>query len=147
MAEIVSSRENDIQFDWQEMTEIETGTCYLVALNDFQIALLLSLLRYAEWQTRWKNAPADFSTVRYMVAETENCLMSGCNVAELIGTLNDGFEQLHTDMVALTGQVEAVAANQGTGEDLEDDLANLWRQVEQVTLILGGAIAEAPIPL
>jgi len=143
----LSSRSNDILLNWAKMKAIETGTCYLVALTDFHIALLLTVLRYAEWKTRWEEAPNDFSEVTYAVAELENCLMSGCNVQDLIDSLDAGFAQLHTDMEALTTQVSAVATNQATGEDLEDDLANLWRQVEQVTVILGGAIAEAPIPL
>lgn len=147
MPKIESSRSNDVQLDWAKMKAIESGTCYLVALNDFHIALLLSLLRYAEWRTRWVNPPSNFSEVTSMVAELENCLMSGCNVNDLITVIETGFENLHTDMEALTAQVGQVATNQGTGEDLEDDLANLWRQVEQVTIILGGAIAEAPIPL
>lgn len=144
---IQSSSDDDVLFDWGAMKSIETGTCYLVALTDFQIGLLLSVVRYASWRTRWVNAPEDFGLVTDMVKELEHCLMSGCNVDLLIETLSDGFAQIHEDMQALNTNLETVATNQATGEDLEDDLANLWRQVEQVTLILGGTIAEAPIPL
>jgi len=143
----LSVRDKDVLFDWGKLKEIETGDCYLLALTDFHIALLLSVLRYAEWPTRWTNINGPFSQVTEEVARLENCLMSGCNVTELVTVLQDGFDQLHTDMTDLAGKLDTVAQNQGSGEDLEDDLANLWRQVEQVTLILGGTVAGAPTPL
>jgi hypothetical protein len=41
----------------------------------------------------------------------------------------------------------ALVAGAATGEDLEDDLANVWKQIEGVVEILGGTPAPAPDPL
>lgn len=145
MAVIQSSRDEDVLLDWEALESLDKG-CFLVALTGKHIALLLSLVRYATWERRWVNQP-DFDTVRQWVSEMEMCLMSGCNVEELLSVLQAGFEQQHEDMQALKTAIDGVATAQTGSGDLEDDLAMTWRQVEQVATILGAAVAEAPLPL
>lgn len=74
--------------DYDKMRSIadEAGNpCYLVALDEFDILVLLSVVRLAEWfNTRWVSGDKD--QVDAIITKLELCLMSGCNVQDLIQT-------------------------------------------------------------
>jgi hypothetical protein len=99
----LSSRSNDVKLDWQAMQSIATGTCYAVIVDDFDIALIISLLRYAEWPSRWDNAPADFSEVTQEVTGLEWCLMSGCNLDTLGTAITQAAQTIAQAMTASGG--------------------------------------------
>jgi hypothetical protein len=122
--------------------------CYLVALDGFAIALIQSALRYAHWRARWASlGETSFSEVDQRVNQIEECLMSGCDVNELLSVIEAGFQQLHEDLTGLSGESGAlVEIAQGT-EELEDDLANVWFTVKAVATILGAVVGEPPTPL
>jgi hypothetical protein len=120
MGKITSSSTSDVLLDWQAMANMfEEQACWLVALNDWQIALILSLLRYAHWVTRWINFN-NWDDVDASVAETERCLMSGCDLTNLTETLNEIKEAILTIAIPSGGGGGGVTivncATQGTGE-------------------------------
>lgn len=79
----LSSRGNDVLLDFDQLDRLDLGQCWLVVLSDWDIGLIFSLLRYAEWQTRWINQPDDFSLISDEIARMERCLMTGCNLSDL----------------------------------------------------------------
>lgn len=86
MGKRLANYANDIQFDAQFMEEYFNSDCqWLVALTDWDLSILLSLLRYASWEARWINH-ADFQEILWQVQRLEHCLMSGCQVSDLIKT-------------------------------------------------------------
>jgi hypothetical protein len=124
--------------------------CYLVALDERQLSVVLSALRVAEWPTRWhtKAWEADWPPIEAWVAGLEECLMSGCDVGALTDTIQAGFEQLHTDMTALV--------NKDVTTDLTDlltDLAGLGVDVLQLyttayylAILAGVPVEVLPLP-
>ncbi len=77
----------DVQYDAQWLDEHFDNECqWLVALTEWQLSVIVSSLRYAHWQSRWINC--DFQEVFYKVQELEHCLMSGCQVSDLIEAVN-----------------------------------------------------------
>lgn len=104
MTTIYSGRE-DALLDWSAMSIFDDNCHSLVAITQWDLSLLLSLLRYATWSARW-GKPANFlSEIAPRVARLEHCLMAGCDVGQLIIT-----------------QRMLVAAITGTVLDLDEDL-------------------------
>ena len=86
MAKIEVSRE-DLVFDGEALLDYEDGNCWLVALDDWEIAVILSSLRYAHWPRRWLNLGGlTWDEISAKVTMLEHCLMAGCNVQDLITT-------------------------------------------------------------
>lgn len=116
MSRIVSSTNEDVKFDWEALSEMFIDrNCWLVILDDWQISLLLSSLRFAYWSTRWKNY-SSWDDVEMAVTELEYCLMAGCNISDLqtkLDLLIDAIAQ------ASAGRPPIVVncATQGTGEE------------------------------
>lgn len=81
-----TSRMEDIQFDESSLANYGEICQYLIALTDWQITIILSLLRYAQWESRWANLQGDFSRIIDKIALLEHCLMSGCKVEDLVKT-------------------------------------------------------------
>lgn len=77
-----------VLLDWDAMADLADNVgnpCYLVALDEQQLLVLHSVIRLAEWTpARWVSGNKD--TVDAFIAELECCLMSGCNVSDLIQT-------------------------------------------------------------
>jgi NTP pyrophosphatase (non-canonical NTP hydrolase) len=122
--------------------------CYVVALDSWQIALLQTVLRYAYWPARWAGlGETSIGDVLARVAETENCLMAGCEVGELVDAIRDGFQQLHEDILGLQGEGSGIVEVAQAAEELEDDLANVWFTVKAVATILGATVGAPPTPL
>jgi hypothetical protein len=88
MSEIRSSTHEDLIFDGQALADFfEDGSCWLVVLDDWEIAVLLSALRYAHWRKRWRElGPYTWDELRYKITQLEHCLMAGCNVQDLVTT-------------------------------------------------------------
>lgn len=102
-----TTEHEDVLFDYQQMVDAFDAypACQLVALNTWEIPLLLSVLRYAHWQSRWVNlGEAPFKEVAERITRLEECLMSGCDVSALIGVIESGFEQLGITIAGAASQ-------------------------------------------
>jgi hypothetical protein len=96
----------DVQFDADKLANEYGDSCqWLVALSDWQITVIMSLLRYAEWSNRWTLGGHSWDEIEAKISELEYCLMAGCNVEDLIKT-----------------QRLLIAAITGTSVDLESEL-------------------------
>lgn len=147
------------QYDYGELTTIATTSgnrCFLVGLSDLQILLLLAALKSAEFGvTRWANGTKD--AIDALVAETEYCLMSGCNVADLVSTQRmivaaligqnvDLTTELPTivdftstgigpRLDALTAKIEEIRALVEAGNTETDDIEEI---LDAINIVLGG---------
>ncbi len=147
----------DIFFKYAEMAEAfdDPEVCYIVALDRFQLALIQASLKYAYWPSRWDDlGSTPFSDIVGRVAETEECLMSGCQVSDLIQaisdlntTLSNGLAQLHTDISGL-GTIGGGATEITDAVDvLTGNLEDAWVLIEAIATVMGATIPELPAPL
>lgn len=83
----LTSLKEDILFDAAKLEEWDNDCQYLVALTERDIVILLSSLRYANWQSRWINYDT-WSDVTWNTQRLEHCLMSGCEVSQLIDAID-----------------------------------------------------------
>lgn len=79
------------QLDWQQIqADWPDPRCFLFALDDRQIEVLLNLLTtfpyfYRNWGfTKINLDPTEWDEIQTFIAELEGCLMSGCDVQFLI---------------------------------------------------------------
>jgi len=103
--------------------------CNIYFLSDRQVALLYSLLRYAEWKARWEGEP-DFD----LVYDTEGTLLSTCDdfVIQLRRIANAlyldpdaGQVQLNVDAGIQDDQGIAQLIGGQEEQDYSDELANI----------------------
>lgn len=83
------------QMDWQQIqTDWPTPQCYLVALDDKQIELILNLVTvfpafYRNWGYTKASLDLDeWDDIQTFIAELEGCLMMGCNIEDIIDSLD-----------------------------------------------------------
>jgi hypothetical protein len=106
MSIIQSSRAEDLEFDGEVLeTLFEDSDCWLVALDDWDISVILSSLRYAHWRKRWREdkdlkGSLTWDEIEEKLTQLEYCLMAGCNVSELL----DKFDDLNGYMLTLVGR-------------------------------------------
>lgn len=76
---------------------------------------------------------------------------SGNNLADVTENLSDQqsleLAAIKTAIDNLETALQDIKATIEAGEDLEDDLANVWNAVSAVATILGGTVGVPPIPL
>jgi hypothetical protein len=107
------------QLDYDAMGEVfPENKCWLVALNDWQINILLTLLKsVAPWYKNWgfehertwdETTRALWDEIESFVSETEHCLMAGCDVSLL-------FEEIARLRAAVSGEAVEVT-DPDTGE-------------------------------
>ena len=75
MARIIETLEG-VQLSKVDMEEFTPLNCYAYFLSDREVALLVSVLRYAEWPARWENRDADLD----LVFTLEHKLMQVCDI-------------------------------------------------------------------
>lgn len=75
MARIIETLEG-VQLSKVDMEEFTPLNCYAYFLSDREVALLVSVLRYAEWVSRWENRDADLD----LVYTLEHKLMQACDI-------------------------------------------------------------------
>jgi hypothetical protein len=106
MSTIQSSRSEDLEFDGEVLdTLFENSDCWLVALDDWDISVILSSLRYAHWRKRWREdkdlkGSLTWDEIEEKLTQLEYCLMAGCNVGELL----EKFDTLNGYMLTLVGR-------------------------------------------
>jgi hypothetical protein len=118
----------DVQFDAAFMEEYFDSDCqWLVALNDWQLSVILSAVRYAHWPSRWVNY-SDWSEIFWKVQELEHCLMAGCNVGDLL----DKFDLLIATFTGPSGETFASMFNL-----VEEELAGINAELTAMTAATG----------
>lgn len=134
-----TSRAEDIQFDEAKLSEYGDTCQYLVPLTDWQLTIILSLLRYAQWESRWENLTGDFARIIDKIALLEHCLMSGCRVEDLVKTnrmlvaaVTGQSVDLDSDLP--TGVVDF--ADTGLSPKFEGDNGNIAQAVESLETAL-----------
>ena len=141
MARIIETLEG-VQLSKVDMEEFTPLNCYAYFLSDREVALLVSVLRYAEWVSRWENRDADLD----LVYTLEHKLMSVCNI-EL--QLNRIANALYAEPDA--GQVQKLA-DAGISDKLETSVAAMMAAtqsedytevIENIGTVLGFAAAAA----
>lgn len=75
MARIIETLDG-VQLSKADMEQFTPLNCYAYFLSDREVALLVSVLRYAEWPSRWENRDADLD----LVFTLENKLMAVCDI-------------------------------------------------------------------
>lgn len=75
MARIIETLEG-VQLSKVDLEDFTPLNCYAYFLSDREVALLVSVLRYAEWPARWENRDADFD----LVFTLEDKLMQACDI-------------------------------------------------------------------
>lgn len=88
-----------VELDWQAtkaMFPDSANPCMLVAIDWRSISTIISVLRFAEYWHIWglpaqkgqwsEGQKAQWQEITAHIGELEACLMSGCNVADLIKT-------------------------------------------------------------
>lgn len=132
-----------IEFDWDKLQTVPDD-CYLVALGQREISVLLSCVRFAEarhlW--RWSDTATWVADVEPWVQELKGALLMGCNVNDIVTALNN-------IEAAIRNQNPAFATGQ-TSNDVLDGVASasgvsaLW---DGVKVGLAAYFPEAAIPI
>lgn len=76
MARIIETLDG-VQFSRTDFEEFSPLNCLAYFFSDREVALLVSVLRYAEWPARWENRDADLDLV-YTLADK---LMATCDIS------------------------------------------------------------------
>jgi hypothetical protein len=132
---IQSSSREDVEYDNAALEEkFQDTDCWLVALDDWEISILLSSLRYAHWSRRWRSLGSlTWDEIQAKIENLEHCLMAGCNVGELL----DKFDTLNINLVTNNEDLVEAINNLSeqfiyrTGED-EEDIAKIVRDTKEI---------------
>ena len=65
-----------VQFSKSDFDTFDPLNCLAYFLSDREVALLVSVLRYAEWENRWENRDADLD----LVFTLQDKLMAVCDI-------------------------------------------------------------------
>jgi len=122
MTRFQSSKE-DVAYSIGGMSRFEDSPCFLVALDNWDISLIISSLRYAHWQRRWLDlGDKSWDEVEAKVDNLERCLMSGCNVDTLVEVLQNAL--YYDDKGLAQILVEGQSAGQEGSVTLAEVLTN-----------------------
>lgn len=75
MARSTDKRWKGILIDWNEIADMDAEDYELKPLNQQQVAILLALLEYQKWPTRWTNLGLNKSELETYIADIEQRLM------------------------------------------------------------------------
>jgi len=101
-----------VELDWAALAEMDQGGCYLVALPWAGLSVLLSLLRYAQWRARWREVDStEWSDVEDFIEELEACLIMGCDVRDLIDTINGSSNRLALELSRMNFNLDRIRDN------------------------------------
>jgi len=150
MTKIESSSHEDLLFDASRLAGYDEDCQWLVALSDWQLSVILSALRYANWSSRWVNVPGEFSEIQDKIYFLEHCLMSGCNVSDLIKVQRMLVAAIIGEAVDLTAdpllpdnidytQNGLVPTLLGLGGDQGASMDDLEEILDSVNVVLGAA--------
>jgi len=130
-----SSRE-DVAYSAGDMSRFEDSPCFLVSLDNWDISLILSSLRYAHWRKRWLDlGDKSWDEIQARVDGLERCLMSGCNVDALIEILQGALYYEGKGIAQIISEGGAAGANSVTLSEVVSNFDN--DDILQYPLIYG----------
>ena len=145
------------KIDWLEIADMDSEVYELKPLNQQQVAILLMLLDYQKWTTRWENLEMSKAELTRYIGDIEDRLMrnEGFSMTPdelkqairdgMYWTINDVAKQIVSGRVTNinvddTGNVSDPTTDGVTGELPEDDPATVDID-ESAAAEMGGAIA------
>jgi hypothetical protein len=143
MPRIQSSRAEDVEYDGGALEEtFQDSDCWLIALDDWEIAVILSSLRYAHWQKRWRNlGTLTWDEIQAKVENLEHCLMAGCNVSELLDKLDALVGKFMNDAGSITDNLTNINENLvGALYHGDKGLAEIVSELELVVNTAGATV-------
>lgn len=134
-SKLLASSHEDLLLDADKLSEYSEDCQWLVALTDWQLTLILSAIRYAHWERRWHNVTGPFADILDKVFLLERCLMSGCQVSDLITVNRMLVAAITGDAVDLDTDLPAgVFDPAGLTPKFEGDNGNVSQAVEALAL-------------
>lgn len=103
MARATDKRWKGILIDWNEISDMDADDYELKPLNQQQTAILLALLEYQKWPTRWLNLGLNSDELETYIADIEQRLMR--NEGEGMATKEDIRDGMYEAMNRLALQV------------------------------------------
>lgn len=103
MARPTDKRWKGIIIDWPTIADMDANDYELKPLNQQQVAILLALLEYQKWPTRWTGLEMDKSELETYIADIEQRLMR--NEGEGMATKDDIRDGMYEAMNRLAAQI------------------------------------------
>jgi len=100
MARPTDKRWKGIILDWPTLADFDTEDYELKPLNQQQVAILLALLEYQKWPTRWTGLEMDKSQLETYIADIEERLMRNEGGDMTAQDIRDGIYWAFNDMAA-----------------------------------------------
>jgi len=138
MARIIETLEG-VQLSKVDMEEFTPLNCYAYFLSDREVALLVSVLRYAEWPARWENKDADLD----LVFTLEDKLMRVCDIGLQLNRIACAL-YLEPDEGQLQVLADAgIADNQSIATIMSGEQTDYTEVLTEVATVLGYVAAAA----
>lgn len=140
MSRTIETRDG-VSLSISELEQFSPLNCNIYPLSDREVALIISVLRYAEWESRWLNREADFD----LVYTLENKLMQTCDITLQLTRIANAL-YYEPDLGQLRKVAEAgvtdsmsIAQIMGDAEGIND----YTEELSSIAQILGAAAAAA----
>lgn len=138
MARIIETLEG-VQLSKVDMEEFTPLNCYAYFLSDREVALLVSVLRYAEWPARWENRDADLD----LVFTLEHKLMQVCDIGLQLNRIACAL-YLEPDEGQLQALADAgIADGQSIATIMSGEQTDYTEVLTEVATVLGYVAAAA----
>lgn len=138
--------------DW---LETDGYLLFLVCVPDSQLwrSIVRGQIHNLTRGRTWDKETGSIKAAQAIGWQIYDSLMT-CKLDDLITAVNNLNATSETNGLALaaianalTGIQTAIQANGANVDELEDDLANVWRVLQSISVVLGGDIPEPPNPL
>ena len=138
MARIIETLEG-VQLSKVDMEDFTPLNCYAYFLSDREVALLVSVLRYAEWPARWENRDADLD----LVFTLEHKLMQVCDIGLQLNRIACAL-YLEPDEGQLQALADAgIADGQSIATIMSGEQTDYTEVLTEVATVLGYVAAAA----
>lgn len=138
--------------DWQEQ---DGYVLFLVCVPDSQLwrSIARGQIHNLTRGRTWDKQTGSIKAAQAIGWQIYDSLMT-CKLDDLVTAVNNLNATSETNGLALaaianalTGIQTAIEANGANVDELEDDLANVWRVLQSISGVLGGDIPDPPNPL
>jgi len=96
MSKVTDKRWKGFKLDWLEIADMDSESVEYKALTQQQVSILLSLLEYQKWETRWENLGMSKNELESFIGDLEYRLMRNevtmATQAEITAAICDGLE-------------------------------------------------------
>jgi len=140
---------NGFEMDWDAINAMyDQPQCYLVALGDVQIAVILALFKFLKFSHLWGFQPrktwdaatrAKWDVIENFVAEMELCLMSGCSVQDVVFAIRELTAVIGSRVVDLSQPIpnNLDFSTTGIADKLEYGGNSIARNIDALTFSVG----------